>query len=351
MRRLGITLLALACATTCTSGGKVQSDASFIVRGAVQAPDGAPLAAAPVVLLNQADFGDARFEVALFAGTLGAVCLVPEPPAICSRARRTTTVSDGSYSFHLRGRDTQGSGGNASTFHLATGAPNGGASVSVRFQVQRRELTVPLLKIWAPAFKLTVNRTARAEWEPHQVGDSERVVFFDGVDGETVWMADGRPPLSIDARILEDGRGDAAAEATDTLEEEGATFRLTYRSGRAPFVGGAGPPPSRGGPCTPEPCAVTDGDLGPPAAPVATSQELSVDLGQSRLPTLIVVRGCPSTCGVETSVDGLTFKLVGSVTRPFASITPILSAPVRYVKTTTTGTDLSRLAEVSVWVA
>src|SRR5205085_11847587 len=145
------------------TASKVASGAAVTVRGVVQGPDGAPLSGAPVVLLKQVDFVDPAFGVALFAGTLGTICLAAEPPAVCSQARRTTTAADGSYSFALRGRDTQGSAGNASTFHLSVGLADGGASVSVGFQVQGRELTVPALRIWAPTLKVTVNRTARAE--------------------------------------------------------------------------------------------------------------------------------------------------------------------------------------------
>ena len=87
----------------------------------------------------------------------------------------------------------------------------------------------------------------------------------------------------------------------------------------------------------------------PPTAPPART-EVTVDLTRSSNPTLVVVRGCPGQCDLETSVDGLAWKVVGSASDPFFTITPVLGTPVRFVKLKSIS-DLGRVAEVSIWVA
>jgi hypothetical protein len=73
-----------------------------------------------------------------------------------------------------------------------------------------------------------------------------------------------------------------------------------------------------------------------------------VDLTKSTAISLIVVRGCPAVCDVESSVDGLAYKIVGTGDAPFQFVTPPQGPDIRYVRVRSVA-DLSRLAEVSVW--
>ncbi|MEW6155553.1 MAG: hypothetical protein AB1673_16445 [Actinomycetota bacterium] len=357
MRRpslLAAVLAAVVLSASACSDGTVGADGEVTVSGRFEGPDGRALAGADVVLLNPRASDDGPPSVELTAGTLAMACLAPGPPAECEAAARTRTDADGAFRFELTGRDVQGPDGNPAIVHLAAAAPGGGPAVGARFQVARRSLTVPTLGLWAPDLELTTGRTVRGEWTARETGSIERLVFFAGAGqgraGSIVWIADGRPTLSVDPRVLEDSVGTAAVESLGSAEGDGTTFRLTYRSRPVAYTGQGGTPASRLLECTPEPCAVTDGDLTAPAqGESAGGGEVSVDLGSSMTPTLVVVRGCPATCDVQTSVDGLTFRTVGSAATPFALVTPVLSAPVRYVKVAST-TDLGALAEVSVWL-
>lgn len=347
---MAVALVVLVLTTGCTAS-RLSQDATVTVAGTVDGPDGQPLSGATVVLVKEVDLGEVAFGFTAVLATLGTICLVDPPPAICSRARRATTAADGAYTFKLSGRDTQGSVGNASTFDLTAGTGDRGPSVSARFQVQRTNLAVPTLQLWAPKVDLSVNRTARGQWPRRDPSATERLAFHDAA-GDIVWVADGPAPVSIDARILEDSQGTAVVESDATADSGGTTFRLTYQSAWVDYAGNAGPAPSRNAPCTPAPapapCAVTDGDLGPPTAAIPATQEVSVDLGRPRVPPFIAVRGCSQDCKVDTSVDGTTWTVVGSGTTAFFTVTPIVAPPVRFVRVRSTS-DLSRLAEVSVW--
>jgi hypothetical protein len=137
-------------------------------------------------------------------------------------------------------------------------------------------------------------------------------------------------------------------ESDSTVERDGTSFRVTHRSGAVDYGPVAGPPPSRGGTCRPDPCSATDGVLGPSAAPGPDTQEVTLELVPPRVPAFVVVHGCLADCKVETSVDGNPWTLVGSSTKPYLSITPLTGPPVRFVRVRSS-TNLNQLAEVSVW--
>lgn len=354
MRRLTVLILTLAivatAATACGGASKLDRDADVSLTGTINDPEGKPLAGARVVLVKDVDFGEAVLGLPFVAGTLGTICLADPAPAVCSKSERATTDGDGNYTFTLKGRDTQGLVGTASTFHLSTGAGGNQPSVSLRFQIQRTELEVPTLRLWAPALELTTGRTLRATWEQRDRSASERLVFSDSnTPSNIIWAAEGRSPLTLDPRILEDVKGTALVESDSNEEQDDTRFQITHRSARVDFATTA-VPPSRDVPCLPEPCVLTDGDLGPPATAPPTRQETTVDLTRSITPTLVIVRGCPAQCDVETSVDGLSWKVVGSGQDPFFTVTPVLGTPVRFVKLKS-NSDLNQMAEVSVWLA
>jgi hypothetical protein len=342
-----VVALVLVLIAGCTAS-KVARNATITVHGTALAADGRPLAGAKVVLVKEADLGEALFGLTLFAATLGTACLVDPAPAICGKAHRTTAADDGSYSLILTGRDTQGLVGNASTFHLSVGMGDRGPTVSARFQIQGTDIAVPPLQLWAPKVDVTTNRTFRTDWIHHDAAAVERLVFFDTPAGNTVWIAEGKPPLSLDPRIVEDGQGALAVDSDTKVDKNATTFELTHQSAMVDYAGSAGPPPSRNAACTPSPCALTDGNLGPPPTGLGAATEVSVDLGVSRVPALIVVRGCPGDCKVDTSPDGTAWTVVGSSGEPFFEITPVTAPPIRYVRVSSTSA-LDRLAEVSVW--
>ena len=89
------------------------------VTGTLLDESGAPRPGVRAVLVKEADLGELLVGFPLAVGTLGLVCLADQAPAVCSKARRSTTGADGTFAFDLRGRDTQGMLGTASTFHLS----------------------------------------------------------------------------------------------------------------------------------------------------------------------------------------------------------------------------------------
>jgi hypothetical protein len=327
---------------------KVDSNAAVTVSGTVQGADGKPLSGAQVVLVKEADLGEALVGLVAAASTAGVICLSSTPPTICARAHRITTGADGAYTFHLTGRDTQGLVGNASTFHLTAGVPDGGPSVSARFSIQKSDVALPELKLWAPKLELSNIRALRATWPALDPTATERVVFFDGPGPEPVWVAEGKSPVALDPRVLEDVKGRAVVESDSTDENGGTTFRITHQSAGVDYGPLGAAPPSRGGSCTPTPCAATDGDLRAPSTPGPAGQEVVLELVPPQVPALIVVHNCAGDCKVETSITGNPWTLAGSSAKPYLAITPLTGPPVRFVRIRSS-TNLSELAEVSIF--
>jgi hypothetical protein len=340
-------VLALVLGVACTVS-KVDPNAAITVSGKVQGADGAPLGGAKVVLVKEADLGEALVGLVAAAATLGTICLVPAAPTICAKAHRVTAGPDGAYTVHLTGRDTQGSVGNASTFHLAAQPAAGGPSVSARFSIQHDEVAVPDLKLWAPKLEVSNNRAVRAQWPPFDPTATERVVYYNGDGPQAAWVAEGKGQVSIDPRVLEDVQGKAVVESDTNVESGGTTFRVTHQSAPVDYGPYGGAPPSRGAPCLPAPCAATDGDLNPPSTPGPATQEITVELVPPQVPALVVVHGCSGDCKVETSISGNPWTLAGSSVKPYLAITPLTGPPVRFIRVRSSS-SLTSLGEVSVW--
>lgn len=322
-----VVALAAFLTAACGDGGPApQGDVS--ISGAVVAPDGQPQAGAVVVVASEAELGQATAFTCLYS--------MVTPPAACGVAK-VITGPDGAFSFTV----PRGNGWH----QLATGNGDGGPTVGARFR-PAADVRIPSLRLWAPKVELTVGRTVRAAWEPRDPAAEERVVFM-GAGGSAVWIAGGRGSIANDGRVLEDARGTAVVESIGESDLDDGTVRLTYRSAPIPFTGTTGAAPSRNRPCVPAPCVLTDGDLTSAATHEAPNQ-FAVDLERSTTVRLIVVRGCPGRCSVETSVDGLTWRIVGSGDEPFFSVTPAVGPDVRHVKVRSPN-PLTSLAEVAAW--
>lgn len=374
-------LVALACTLTlaavipgCTAS-RVARDADVVVSGTLLDPAGQAAKSVRVVLVKEIDVGDLLLGFGLVTASLGAACLLDDAPAVCGRARRATTGDDGRFDLRLKGRDVQGSVGNASTFQLtamlaaATGEALG-PTVVARFEVQTEQVALPPLRFWRPQVDVTASRArVGVEWPPLEAAagpvDGYQVNFFAGPRGQPVWTAHGRSPLSVDPRVLEDTAGTAAVDASASAPGPGTRVRVTYRSGQVNYRGGFGAPPSRGAACTAAaadvaasplaPCPFTDGDLG--TAPVVRVGEAGippteavVDLARARSIALVVVRGCPGTCEVATSADQQAWPVAGTAMGQAFTVTPPAATSARYVRVrSTTGLDLGRVTEISVW--
>jgi hypothetical protein len=337
VRRVGLLVLLCLVAAACGSGGDGDGEGagggggggSATVQGSVLTTEGEPATGIPVVLLPEDGVDAAQ----------APTCLGDTPLAACERGRRATTGPDGTYSVELNRAPGQ--------YRLVAGVPDG-PSVSASFPAGGGTVRVPPLRLWSATLDLTVRRgTTRGMWSQRDIGATEGLVFLT-TDGRLLWTADGKGDVNLDSRVLEDAEGTVVIESTALVERGGVTFRVTHRSAGVPFRGTIGAPPSRQAACTPTPCALTDGDPLIPTNPPPSTREVTVDLAGSTPVSFIVVRACPRVCQVDTSVDGLAWRMVGSGDVPHFFVTPPVGPAVRYVRVRST-TELNGLAEVSVW--
>jgi len=372
LRAVAVVCVVALAATSCTMS-RLDQDEAVRISGRLLDEAGAPRPGAPVVLAKEVDLGEALFGVTVAVGTLGLVCLAEPGPAICSKSRRATTGPDGRFTFDLRGRDTHGLVGTASTFHLSARASVGpgdarGPMVTARFDVQTPTRELPELRLWRPRVTAA---GGRVEWTPMDPAsgppEGYAVSYFGDPARAPVWTVEGPSPATVDPRVLEDARGTVAVDAVVTHEPAGGRVRVTSRSAAVPWTGPAGAPPSRGAPCWSyassgdtaaplSPCTLTDGDFSGPVAgtPSDTSAgvrtAIAVDLGRSRPVSLVVARGCPADCTVETSADGRTWSAAGTGTGARFTVAPRAGATAHWVRVrSTSGVDVSRLAEISAW--
>lgn len=354
-------LLVLVLLASCTAS-KVDSDAVVSVSGTVDAP----ASEVTVGLLEVPDLGELLVGSTVAIGTLGAVCLAEDPPAACGDARTATPADDGTYSFSLDGADTKGTAGQASDFEVT--ARHDGLVSTVRFVIQVTELTLPTLRFWDVTPEVVADEGAlRVSWPAvgSEFGEDPRhqVRFVDAETGALVWnVPDASSGDVVSARFLEDRSG--RVEVTATTESDGpdTTFRSTVFARPVDFVG-APAPPSRGLACAAttaegettaiESCPLTDGIFDEASGLSEDGVVRSgafVDLGESRTVDLVVARGAIGPITVETSSDAVSWDVVGTSTGSLAAVEPGRPAAVRYVRVrTTNGTDLSNLAEISVW--
>lgn len=355
MRRRGgpraVAALALGALVfaSCTQS-QVDPGADVRIDGTVAREDGSPAADARVALTKEPDFFDVLFTVT----SLGLACLAGEFTDACDDARVTQAGGEGRFRFDVKGRDTQGVGGNAATMGLSAAIrPSQGMSrgpgTTVRFQVQTPALDLPL-RLWEPALTFEARpRRARLTFSdlparvlPAQASpaDARIEAHFRSAGGSLVWrVARIDRAAEFDARVLEDTRGDLSVVAyVDDVEvdvSEGVELDVALTSGRLPYESPAGRPDSRGKPCslatqdrvTPvTPCPLTDGDfeeagLAEAACPEGQAECLPVrsafvDLEEPVDILAVVVRGCTDRCVVETSGDGQTYRRLGIGTPP-----------------------------------
>ncbi|MFL6159264.1 MAG: discoidin domain-containing protein [Marmoricola sp.] len=372
MRTVPLVLAALGLAVTGCSFSSVDPDASVHISGRALDATGKPLAHAKVLLFKQADIGEVVFGTVLAVGTLGTACLVPDAPAICAKARTATTDSEGRYTFDLKGSDTQGTLGTASTLNVVFSASPGraGSSTTVSFTAKGADIALPDARAWnAGARATSTSRGIRLSWTrlPAAAGGSARysAQLFSNGGRSALWsQAASGSSASIDPRILEDRSGAVAAGASTTLSGGSGTgqVRAGYLSPRVPVRATAGAPPSRGVRCAAvvglahapfTRCAETDGDLDRPAhlsmPGGGVVSGVVIDLGATRLVGLVVARGFAGQFIVETSTDGTAFTTVATSSGSAAVDVPG-HARARYLRLRSpAGLDESLSSEVSAW--
>jgi hypothetical protein len=374
MRRPSALLAALALTTAGCGLSSVDSDSTVSISGRALDTTGAPLGHAHVLLMRQADLGQVIFGSILTVGTLSTICFAPAPPAICDKARTTTTDAGGRFHFEVKGSDTHGSLGTEATMNVVFSDITATSSTTVSFTAEDTAVTIPDARLWNLAAKASPGATRIGlSWRPLARSAGSKADYsaelYDADSGAVLWTqpaSGGR--AEIDPRLLEDRHGAVAVSAGVALPggKGAGGVRASYLSARVPVTSGAGAPPSRGRPCstvvgtTPAdggpqaPCTETDGDLGAPAgltgrggAPVTG---VVVDLGSPRPVGLVVARGFSGQLLVETSLDGKAYRTVATGAGSAYAVRPPGRPRARYVRLRSpVGLDESLSSEVSVW--
>jgi hypothetical protein len=374
MRRASALITVLGLAVTGCGFSSVDPDSTVSISGRALDTSGAPLRNAHVLLMRQADIGQVIFGSILTVGTLTTICFAPDPPAICDRARTTTTDSDGRYHFELKGSDTHGSLGTEATMNVVFSDGPATNSTTVSFTAEDTEVTVPDARLWNLAARASQGSgRIRVSWRPLAKSAGAKADYsaqlYDAVTGAVLWTQPASSSRTeIDTRLLEDRQGAVAVSAGTPLT--GGTgagdVRASYLSPRVTLTASAGPPPSRGRPCTTvvgsaptegdrqNPCTETDGDLTTPAGLTAADggpvTGVVVDLGRPRPLGLVVARGFSGQLLVEASADGKAYRTLATGSGSAYAVSPPGHPSARYVRLRSpVGLDESLSSEVSVW--
>lgn len=360
-----LSVLAVGC-----SFSTVDADAAVVVSGTALDASGKPLADTTVLLFKQADIGGVIFGGIFALGSLGTICLLPDAPAVCNKARTARTDDQGRYRFDLKGEDTQGTLGTEATMNVVFSGTGGSTTVS--FTVKDTTIDLPEARLvnLAPRVARPGGRI-QVRWNGLPAaagrGAAYSAQLFGAGGASALWSesAKGRR-ATLDPRLLEDRNGTVAVGASTTLPGGSGTgtVRGYYLSKKLAVKASAGAPPSRGKRCAAVTgtapaengsfgrCAATDGDLDSPARlrgdGVVTGTV--VDLGSVRPVDLVVARGFAGQVLVETSTDGRTFSTVATSAGSAVAVDVPGSPRARYVRLRSpAGLDESLSAELSVW--
>jgi hypothetical protein len=367
-------LLALA---SCTSS-KLDSNATVTISGAARAQGGAPLSGAAVVFYKLLDVGDVLTTALELTSSLGTICLLNPSATGCAGVRTATTDAQGNFSFSLKGSDTQGTLGSASTLDVSVAdavqaGESAGATTTEQFQDQVSNLKLNDLRIWHPSTAFAVTgASVSLTFDSFPYGMATAGVTFQSNKGVPVWSQSAASGAAIDARLLEDTQGTVmvTAQTKEPLASGGdATFY--YHSGQRAYPLSSTAPPSRGsgcfvqgtsGPAALSPCALTDGELRTAFTPLpdptcsgstgCTAQANNwayVELPTAVAISLVVVRGTLAAYLVETSSDAAAWVSAGISSGGAQSFA--VSATARYVRVraVTPQGRVTGLAEISVW--
>lgn len=300
----------------------------------------------------------------------------------------SNTDEDGRFTFELKGEQLNypGRGGGARTFTLEARPADishglAGPYASASFKINVVDLPIDLT-LWEANARQTQTGLA---WQAlpqavqgNQTGYELRVDAFQPetrTDPESahygIWhVKTTSTSPSVDARIFEDTSGSFWIEATGETEAPGSKVRLESRSGRFPYAGPAGAPPSRGATChldlgryrfdfDPAPCPLTDGSFDTtygtltsfanpeptdPETPSGTPTWAVIDLGAPTDVGLLVVRGCK--CPVASSLDGRDWRPLTSAEEYITATEFDHPTRARYLRVRL---DSAGITEVSVW--
>ncbi|HTI23416.1 MAG TPA: discoidin domain-containing protein [Kutzneria sp.] len=366
--RLALLLIVAALAGGCAQS-KVPAAAKVTLTGRVDRQDGTPAGGLRLALTRVPDLGELAFQGIPVAATLGTACLSDDPPPVCKLLQRTQTDTTGTYTVHMSGSDVQGTFNTATNFDLTAQLPArasqvDGPSVRASFQIQRTELTVPVLRFWEPDHVIANGDTKNVTLDWARFGTVREYTAHFSAGGQEIWSATTDPGATMDARAFEDVDGVVHISTAASAAGPDTTFQLFYTSQGIGFRGTAGAPESRGKPCVAEgqqsPCALTDGSFDHPLAepscaqpPCAVNGWVYVDLGKPEPVGTVFARANPGgALTVETSDDAKnwTVRATARDAGRFARIALPDPVSARYVRVRCAeGTRLTGLTQLSVW--
>jgi len=366
--RLALLLIVAALAGGCAQS-KVPAAAKVTLTGRVDRQDGTPAGGLRLALTRVPDLGELAFQGIPVAATLGTACLSDDPPPVCKLLQRTQTDATGTYTVHMSGSDVQGTFNTATNFDLTAQLPArasqvDGPSVRASFQIQRTELTVPVLRFWEPDHVIANGDTKNVTLDWARFGTVREYTAHFSAGGQEIWSATTDPGATMDARAFEDVDGVVHISTAASAAGPDTTFQLFYTSQGIGFRGTAGAPESRGKPCVAEgqqsPCALTDGSFDHPLAepscaqpPCAVNGWAYVDLGKPEPVGTVFARANPGgALTVETSDDAKnwTVRATARDAGRFARIALPDPVSARYVRVRCAeGTRLTGLTQLSVW--
>jgi hypothetical protein len=326
----------------CGPKSQLDPNATVTLSGNIQTEAGAPSAATPVKLIRHPDALQAIGEVFVAVGSLGLACVVGRLD-LCKSFADATANGDGSYSFTIKGGDTQGSVGQAVPFTTFASCPGGNCAVASDFVIQKTTLTIPPLRFWTEVGAVTMTATGdeQASWPAVEaaVGGapaSDYRVNLVAPDGTLWWTQDAQSATSttIDRRVTQDkdAMWHVVAQRKQTLS--GTDFSVDWYSTQQAYPNSNLTPLSRAADCFTEgpdgmpvmlarPCPLTDGNPSTRFVPVAQQCQsgqtcppinnwMLVDIGFSHPLSFLVLYDVSTSNSaaniiVETSDDMMTW--------------------------------------------
>ena len=351
-------------------GPKSQLDphAGVTLSGTIQTESGGGAAATPVKLIRHPDALQAIGEVFVAVGSIGLACIAGRLD-ICSSFEDSTAGTDGSYSFALRGADTQGSVGQALTFTSFAGCPTGNCAVASDFYIQRTALTIPPMRFWTEpgALAYDAQNDPQLSWPAVEAAvgggaaDDYRINLVTA-DGAVWWSQDAKKSTSasFDRRALQDREAQWNVVAQRKTTSLGTDFTVNWYSVQQDYPNLNMTPISRAADCYTQgpdgmpsllarPCPLTDGNMTTKFAPLASTctsgsgqscppinNWMLIDVGISHPLGLLVLYDVSTSNGttsviVETSDDLMTWAATATVPASPYQVVP-LTATARFVR-------------------
>lgn len=353
--------LAALVAVGCGPRSQIDAKSSVTLSGTVQIESGAPSPGTKVKLIRHPDLLQTIGEAFVAIGSVGLACISGQLD-ICSSFEESNSGGDGSYSFALRGADTQGSGGQALTFTNFASCPGGSCAVASDFQIQRTNVPLPALRFWTEVGTVATdgNGDSQVTWPPLEAGvggaaaDGYRVSIV-ATDGAVWWQQDAAraTTTTIDRRVTQDRDANwtVIASRKQAASNVDTDFSFSWYATQQPYPNRDLTPLSRAADCFTQradgmpqrlarPCPLTDGDpatkFAPATAPPCPSGQtcpmqpinnwMFVDIGFSHPMSLLVlydvaVNSATAMLLVETSDDMMSWTVQQTLkTQPYQTV-------------------------------